>query len=121
MPVRSKSVYEDASPDDGLRVLTTNYWPRGVSKERGGKYVRLLAPTRDLLHAFRDGEVSWAEYEQRYLDLMRDEACEHEIARLAEAASQQTVTVMCVCKDDAQCHRRLLRQLVAQRMEAMVR
>ncbi len=117
MPVQCKSIYEDASPDDGLRVLTTNYWPRGVSRERAGTYVRLLAPTRDLLRAYRDGEISWQEYEVRYLAEMQDDARQQEIGRLAEAAAGGTVTVMCVCKDEAQCHRRLLRDLIGERME----
>jgi uncharacterized protein YeaO (DUF488 family) len=41
MPIRSKSIYDEAAPDDGARVLTTNYWPRGVSRERAGTYKRV--------------------------------------------------------------------------------
>jgi uncharacterized protein YeaO (DUF488 family) len=117
MPVQCKSIYEDASPGDGLRVLTTNYWPRGISRERAGTYVRILGPTRDLLRGFKDGVISWEEYEVRYVAEMQDEAHQVEIARLAEAAARETVTVMCVCKDDAQCHRRLLRDLIDARIE----
>ncbi len=118
MPVQCKSIYEDASPADGIRVLTTNYWPRGISRERAGTYVRILGPTRDLLRGFKDGTISWDEYEVRYLAEMQDEQRRAEIARLAELAVRETVTVMCVCKDDAQCHRRLLRDLIRARTEA---
>lgn len=112
MSVRGKSIYEPASPDDGTRVLTTNYWPRGVSKERAGIYKRVLGPSRDLLRGFKDGAVEWPEYEVRYLEEMRGEAQQQEIAALADVARTETVTIMCVCKDDAQCHRRLLRRLI---------
>ncbi len=116
MPVRAKSVYEPAEPDDGLRVLTTNYWPRGVSKERGGVYKRILAPTRDLLHAYKAGEVGWPEYERQYLHLMCGEEQRAEIAALAETARTQTVTIMCMCKDASQCHRSVLQRLIEDAM-----
>jgi len=118
MALRTKSIYDPAEPEDGLRVLTTNYWPRGVSRERAGTYVRALAPTRPLLRAFKDGAITWPEYEVRYLDEMRGEKQRGEIARLAQAAKSQTVTLMCACRDDAECHRRLLRRLIEDEMEA---
>lgn len=112
MPIRSKRIYDEASPDDGLRVLTMNYWPRGISKERAGTYKRLLAPSRDLLRAFKDGTVAWPEFEARYLEEMRAPDQRGEITALAGLAAEQTVTVMCACIDEARCHRRLLRELI---------
>jgi uncharacterized protein YeaO (DUF488 family) len=117
MPVRSKSIYEPEAPDDGARFLTTNYWPRGVSKERAGTYLRVLAPSRPLLRAFKDGEIDWPAYEVRYLDEMRSDAAQEQIAELAHRAASDVVTVMCVCKDEARCHRRLLRGLIEAAME----
>ncbi|TAK56198.1 MAG: DUF488 family protein [Dehalococcoidia bacterium] len=117
MPVRAKSIYEEATPDDGVRILTTNYWPRGVSKERAGTYIRALAPTRELLHAFKDGEIGWPEYEKRYLAEMEGDRQREEIARIAGLAQTETVTVMCMCKDERMCHRSLLRTLIEQEME----
>ena len=116
MPVRSKSIYEPASPDDGTRVLATNYWPRGVSKERAGTYMRILAPSRELLRAFKDGQIEWAEFELRYIDEMRAPDKQPALDDVAAMAERETVTVMCVCKDEAQCHRRLLRALIEARM-----
>lgn len=117
MPVRAKSIYEKASPDDGVRILTTNYWPRGVSKERGGTYIRALAPSRDLLHAFKGGAIEWPEYEKRYLVEMEGDRQREEIARIAGLARTDTVTVMCMCKDERICHRSLLRSLVEHELE----
>lgn len=116
MPIRSKSIYDEAAADDGARVLTTNYWPRGVSRERAGTYMRVLAPSRELLRAFKDGVIDWAGYEPRYLDEMRGEKQREEIAALAERARVETITVMCACKEEAECHRRLLRQLIERQM-----
>jgi uncharacterized protein YeaO (DUF488 family) len=118
MPVTTKSIYEPAAPEDGVRVLTTNYWPRGVSRERAGIYKRVLAPSRPLLRSFLDGQVAWPEYASMYLEEMSAEDPAREIGALVELAMTDTVTIMCVCKDDSECHRRLLRDLISQRLEA---
>lgn len=118
MPIRSKRIYDDATPDDGIRVLIMQYWPRGISKERAGTYKRALGPSRGLLRAFKDGAVDWPEYEARFLEEMATPDKRAEIAEIARLASAQTVTVMCACVDEAQCHRRLVRELVEQEMNA---
>jgi uncharacterized protein YeaO (DUF488 family) len=117
MPVQSKSIYEEASPADGVRVLTTNYWPRGISRERAGTYTRILGPSRDLLRAYKDGAIDWPAYEAGYLAEMAADDRREEIRRLAELARAETVTVMCMCKDEAICHRRLLRELISRELE----
>lgn len=114
MTVRGKSVYEEASPDDGLRVLTTNYWPRGISKERGGSYLRILAPERDLLRRYKAGEMSWPDYRAAYIERMAGAEQRAAIDELAQRARTETVTIMCVCKDATQCHRSLLVELIEQ-------
>ena len=116
MPVRPKSVYEEASPDDGVRVLTTNYWPRGVSKERGGTYLRILAPEREPLRRFKAGEMDWPDYGAAYIERMAGDDQRAAIDELAQRARTETVTVMCVCKDAAECHRGLLVELIEEAM-----
>ena len=110
--VHTKSVYEPAEPSDGRRVLTTQYWARGIPKTAVDEYVRKLGPSRELLHAFKSGEIDWAAYATRYLQEMQNEDSQSEIRRLADAARYETITLMCVCKDERICHRALLRDLI---------
>ena len=110
--VRIKSVYEPADPSDGKRVLTTQYWARGVPRTAVDEYVRKLGPSRELLHAFKRGEIDWASYEIRYLQEMQSEDSQSEIRSLADAAQRETITLMCVCRDETICHRSLLRDLI---------
>lgn len=119
MPLRSKSVYDPPETGDGVRVLVTQYWPRGVTREQAGIYVRALAPSRELLRAYQNDEIDWDEYAARYLsEMASSSAAQVEIDRLAGLARSKVVTLMCVCRTDEQCHRRLLRTLVEDRMEA---
>ena len=108
----TKSVYETAAAGDGLRVLVTQYWPRGVSRTTIDEYVRELAPSRALLHAYKNGELDWPRYCHQYLIEMRRQSARREIHRLAKIARSGRITLMCVCKYEGQCHRALLRDLI---------
>lgn len=116
--VRTKSVYDPVDPSDGKRILTTQYWARGISKRDVDEYVRKLAPSRELLHAFKRGEIDWDEYKAGYLQELESEDARSEIRRLAELARSQTITVMCICKEETRCHRSLLRDLILQASES---
>lgn len=71
-----------------------------------------LGPSRELLHGFKRGEFGWDAFKQRYLQEMQGEEPREEIRRLANLAQQETVTILCVCKDESTCHRTLLRDLI---------
>jgi uncharacterized protein YeaO (DUF488 family) len=66
--IRIKRAYDEASPDDGTRVLVDRLWPRGVSKER----IRIAfwekdaAPSADLRRWFGHDPARWDEFQTRY-------------------------------------------------------
>jgi len=64
-----------------------------------------LAPTNELLKAYRDKEMSWLEYEKRFLDLMQSRRIENEMSR--DLFSVKT-TLLCSEHTAEQCHRRLV-------------
>lgn len=111
--VRTKRIYEAPSPDDGYRVLATRYWPRGVAKDAIDEYVPTLAPSRELLRSYRDGDIPWEQFHERYIEEMRGEEQTAEIHRLARRAWSDRITLLCVCDEDEKCHRWLLQDLVA--------
>ena len=108
----TKSVYEKPAATDGLRVLVTQYWPRGIAKEAIDEYLRVLGPSRSLLHSFKGGEITWDQYRRQYLSEMDGEVQRAAIHRLATIVRNQSVTVMCVCQQEEECHRSLLRGLI---------
>ena len=54
MEIVLKRVYEDASPEDGYRVLVDRIWPRGISKEKAAldEWDKDLAPSTALREWF---------------------------------------------------------------------
>jgi uncharacterized protein YeaO (DUF488 family) len=109
--IRLKRAYDDASPEDGRRVLVTRLWLRGFKKERADLWLKDAGPSRELLDAFHSG-LAWAEYAQRYRAEMA--ARPEVLARLRELASEGTVTLMCSCHDEERCHRSLLREVLVE-------
>ena len=72
----------------------------------GVEYVHApnLAPTPDMLKAYRKGQMDWATYERQFLDLMRER-------RIEEALPESLVADACLlCSEDLphRCHRRLV-------------
>ena len=111
--IRLKRVYEPVSPDDGYRVLATRYWPRGAPKSAADEYLPVLAPSRELLHSYRQAQLDWERFRHQYLYEMSREAARAVIHRLAKVARAEVMTVMCVCADEDHCHRSLLGDLIA--------
>lgn len=110
--VRTKRVYDPPSPDDGRRVLITRYWPRGVPRAAADEYDPTLAPSRDLIRAYRSAEIGWPRFKQLFLDEMKGEPAQSKIGRLATIASEEAVTLMCICEDERRCHRTIVADLV---------
>ena len=73
----------------------------------GAEYVHepLLAPTRELLKAYRDGEIDWDGYERAFLDLMAERRIEEVIPK--EFFGKRTV-LLCSEAVPEKCHRRLV-------------
>lgn len=108
--IRTKRVYDPPDPSDGLRLLVMRYWPRGISKSRADEWDRRLAPSPNLLKAFRSGALTWEEYVTRYWDEVDPQG--EAVRALVQRARTQTVTLLCSCEDESRCHRGLLRDVV---------
>lgn len=70
-----------------------------------------LAPTKQLLRAYRTGVIDWPEYETRFLKLMRERQIEAKIPR-------EVIEGGCLlCSEDQphHCHRRLVAEYLAAR------
>lgn len=72
-----------------------------------------LAPSKELLARFQDGEIGWGDYRKGYLHEMaaQPEAIEQLAARVRKG---DTVTLLCSksCEDESRCHRTPLKALV---------
>jgi len=99
--IRIKRIYEEASGDDGLRVLVDRLWPRGISKEEANldRWEKDLAPTNELRKWFGHDPERWEEFLRRYR--VEVEGKEELLAQLRKEATAGTVTLLYAAKDEA--------------------
>ena len=73
----------------------------------GASYVHdpLLAPTQDMLDAYKKNKGSWAEYETRFLSLMAEREIEK---RLEKSLFAAPTALLCSEPTAEHCHRRLI-------------
>jgi uncharacterized protein (DUF488 family) len=69
------------------------------------QYEPLLAPTQDMLDAYKKQKGSWLDYEQRFLALMRDRRVEE---RINPKLFEIPTVLLCSEATAEHCHRRLV-------------
>jgi uncharacterized protein (DUF488 family) len=69
-----------------------------------------LAPTQELLGAYRSKKISWAEYERSFLELMAERRIEDKFG-LADVTSP--TVLLCSEPTAERCHRRLVAEYLA--------
>lgn len=110
--------YGEPGPRAGLSVGVTHYLPRGVRREDYAAlgyfdvWLPLLSPSRELLAAIKEDEISFAKFARQYRAEMRRPETHQAVRLLAAMARSQPVHLGCFCADAARCHRSLLRDLV---------
>jgi uncharacterized protein YeaO (DUF488 family) len=74
--VRIKRIYDQASPEDGARLLVDRVWPRGVTKDAAALtlWLKEIAPSTALRKWFGHEPARFAEFRRRYLDEIRANA-----------------------------------------------
>jgi len=63
-----KRAYEEASPEDGHRVLVDRLWPRGIKKTELALdgWLKEIAPSDKLRRWFAHDTSKWDEFRRRY-------------------------------------------------------
>jgi uncharacterized protein YeaO (DUF488 family) len=124
VPIKTKRWNDPAEPDDGFRLLVCRYRPRGVRKEdeTWDAWCKDLGPSKELhadYYGKRGAPIDWPTYRRRYLQEMQAQT--EFIEELASLVDQgRTITLLCssACVDPEHCHRKLLTQLIEDRLVA---
>jgi uncharacterized protein YeaO (DUF488 family) len=111
------------APGEGVRLGTVRRPPRGVRKEEyaSRNYFDLwlpeLAPSSTLVSWAQSGQLTprrWETFVRRYRSEMARPEAKRLISLLAVLSSQAALSVGCDCEDESQCHRSVLRELLAE-------
>jgi uncharacterized protein YeaO (DUF488 family) len=115
---RTVQVGCDRQPDEGLRIGTVRFLPRGVPKAEYRArnlfdvWLPTLAPSRSLLRALKAGEVRLSTFFSRYRSEMNGTEPRQVIQLVAELARKTPISIGCYCQHEANCHRSVLGDLI---------
>jgi len=110
--IKTKSIYAPKTRGDGLRILITRYYPRGIKKTHFDKWVRDLAPTKELLKEYKDEKIDWESFQTNFKKQMKDSESKNTIESLAKISNNKNITLLCYEKDDEHCHRHIVQKLI---------
>ncbi len=81
----------------------------------GAEYIHdpMLAPSEEILSAYRKKEIDWAEYERRFEALMNERKIDVHIIRNYADANERTYCLLCSEDTADYCHRRLVARRMA--------
>jgi uncharacterized protein YeaO (DUF488 family) len=110
-----KRAYEDATPEDGYRVLVDRLWPRGRSKETLalGQWARDVAPSAALRKWFGHRPVRWEAFQQRYRHELDAEEQQQRMQCLLADAKGQSITLVYGAKDEEHNQAIVLRDVLS--------
>ncbi|TAL92916.1 MAG: DUF488 family protein [Paraburkholderia sp.] len=97
-----KRAYENATSEDGYRVLVDRLWPRGLSKTalELDQWERDLAPSTELRTWFGHDPKRWDVFQQRYRSELASEEQQERMRHLLAEADGRTITLVYGAKDE---------------------
>ena len=99
--IKLKRAYQDADPDDGIRILVERLWPRGVTKTAAAidHWFKEIAPSPELRKWFDHRPERWSEFQKRY----RTELAQNyqRVADLRAICLKHAVTFVFAARDTA--------------------
>lgn len=121
MALRLKSVYDEAEPDDGRRLLVDRLWPRGMSRERLqlDAWLKELAPSDELRRWYGHDPAKWDEFRRRYFSELaaRDGA----VAELLGMIGEDGATLLFAARDRQRNNAVALRDYLQERLSPQAR
>jgi uncharacterized protein YeaO (DUF488 family) len=99
--LRLRRVYDEPSPDDGIRVLVDRVWPRGLSKEAAhlDEWIKDVAPSTSLRRWYGHRPERFTEFRRRYLAELADQEPAAAVTRLRRLVGAGTVTLLTATRD----------------------
>ena len=111
--IRTKSIYRPKEYGDGIRILVTRFYPRGVKKTHFDRWARELAPSVELLGKYKNQNMTWEEFVVFFkLELQENDDSLQTIRELNSRSGHSNMTLLCYEPEGVPCHRHLLKEII---------
>ena len=95
--IKTKSIYALKDKSDGIRILITRYWPRGIKKENFNKWYKDLSPSKELLRDYKEHKIEFQVFEDLFREEITRKKHVNDICRsiAKEASEGKEITLLC--------------------------
>lgn len=100
--LHTKSIRE-VSESDGIKISIMRYNPRGFKYDL---WIPSLAPSEKLLKDYNSKKITWAAYERRFKEEIKN--ADKIVDALVLLAEHRDITLYCYQSSPKECHRRLV-------------
>ncbi len=113
----TKSIFSDKQPSFAthISVMSRHTQNDGITPdvrikegESFDEWIKELAPPDKLVGAYYRNELSWDDYEIKYLDYLRTDEISTFVNNFAKRCTKETITLLCSEQSAENCHRRIL-------------
>lgn len=113
--IKIKRIYEDASENDGYRILVDRLWPRGISKQRAklDEWAKTIAPSTELRKRFGHKAERFEEFAKLYKQELHLQ--NEELDRVRKIAKNRQVTLLYAAKDERINHAIVLKNILIEK------
>jgi uncharacterized protein YeaO (DUF488 family) len=111
--IRIKRIYEQASKEDGYRILVDRLWPRGMTKEKAkiDLWLKEIAPSNDLRKWFSHDPKKWTDFKNKYRQELKTKP--ELILKIKQAEKEKgTITLLYSTKDEERNQAVTLREIL---------
>lgn len=123
MVIRVVRLGSARSEGEGLRIGTVRRPPRGIPKSEFAAqnwydvWYPNLAPSPETVKFAQEAATpaQWAAFAKKYRSEMSAPEASHTLELLAALSRHCDFSVGCYCKDEAHCHRSVLRELLVEK------
>jgi uncharacterized protein YeaO (DUF488 family) len=123
MSIRIVRLGSPREVDEGLRLGTVRFPPRGVPKSEFATrnffdvWLPILSPSHELVKQAKasDDEKAWSVFRRRFRAEMKEPEAGRILDLLAALSRQTNMSLGCYCAEEARCHRSILRELLKER------
>lgn len=112
----TKSIIKGREPNEKrISVMSRHTKKDGVTPderiiegETFNEWRKEFAPPAKLVGAYYRGELSWEDFEKKYVEFLRSADMKPKVESFAKRCTEETITLMCIEDTADKCHRRLL-------------
>src|SRR5699024_5242326 len=116
MSVKLKRIYEEASKNDGARILVDRVWPRGISKEKANldEWLKEIGPSTELRKWFNHDPEKYNEFKEKYKKEIEEGKQKEELDNMKEISKKESshVTLLYAAKDKKHNQAQVLKELI---------